>query len=40
MRRSLLLAVMLGLGGSALAAPPVTLTADEDHRAMMRERPA
>ena len=37
MRRTLLLAVMLGLASAALAAPPVTMTADEDHRAMMRE---
>jgi len=37
MRRSVLLAVMLGLASAALAAPPVTMTAEEDHRAMMHE---
>ena len=37
MHRPLLLALMLSLGGAALAAPPVTMTAEEDHRAMMGE---
>src|SRR5438094_762949 len=37
MHRPLLFALALSLGGAALAAPPVTMTAQEDHAAMMRQ---
>ena len=37
MHRPLLLALMLCLGGAALAAPPVTMTAEQDHQNMMRQ---